>query len=211
MLIESFICGPLFTNAYVLACRRTRKAVIIDPAYESTSLIVEYVKRNNLIPEKILLTHSHWDHLADLPNLLEVIPLPVYVHKEDAENVKQPGSDNLPLLFPIKGVGPTHFFEDGDKITVGELILQVIHTPGHSPGGVCFYCDEYKVLISGDTLFKGSIGNINLPTSKAKDLWCSLGKLSCLPKETKVYPGHGESTTLEGESWLVNAKNIFGS
>jgi glyoxylase-like metal-dependent hydrolase (beta-lactamase superfamily II) len=90
------------------------------------------------------------------------------------------------------------------------LQIEVIHTPGHSPGGVCYLIEKEHVMISGDTLFKGSIGRLDFPSSDAEKMWSSLERLSRLAPETKVFPGHGESTTLARENWLKNAKNIFG-
>lgn len=210
MIIQAFPSGFLDTNAYVIACTDTHKALIIDPAQNSASLINEFLAHHNLKPEKILLTHSHWDHLVDTAELKAKYNIPVFVHKEDAENVENPGSDGLPLWISIQGVKPDGFLNDNDIISIGRLNFKVIHTPGHSPGGVCFYCPEEKVLISGDTLFKGSIGNLSFATARPKSMWESLKKLSKLPPETHVFPGHGPATTIGEEKWLSDAENIFG-
>ena len=99
--------------------------------------------------------------------------------------------------------------EDKDKLKVGKVELQVIHTPGHTPGSICLYIPKENVLISGDTLFAGSIGNISFPTSKPKLMWESLKKLSKLTPDTKVLPGHGQSTTIGKEKWLNKAEDYF--
>jgi glyoxylase-like metal-dependent hydrolase (beta-lactamase superfamily II) len=101
------------------------------------------------------------------------------------------------------------FLIEGQKLTVGDLDIEVIHTPGHTPGGVCFYLPKEKVLISGDTLFRGTIGNLNFPTSRPDLMWGSLKKLAALPADTKVYPGHGGSTTIGAEKWIGHAKERF--
>ncbi len=160
--------------------------------------------------EKCLLTHSHWDHIAEAAILKNEFGIPLYIHEEDAPNLITPGTDGLPHLFPIKGVHPDHFLYNGEVIQLGDLKIQVIHTPGHTPGGVCFYIAQEKVLISGDTLFRGTIGNLSFTTARPHLMWESLKTLSKLPKETRVIPGHGPETTIGAESWLSNAKELFG-
>lgn len=208
-MIEIFPSGPFATNAYILSCDETKKAVIIDPAPESAEPLLNFLREKKLELDKIILTHSHWDHFGDLAKVLEEKKVAVYVHKADHKNLIQPGSDGLPLFMPIRKVVPDHFLEDKDELSVGNLNLKVIHTPGHSPGGICLYLEREHVLFSGDTLFKGSIGNLSFPTSNPDQMWESLDKLSELPPQTKVYPGHGEPTSLEAETWLKNAKQIF--
>ncbi len=210
MLLELFESGPVATNAIVLACSQTSAACIIDPAYESFQSIPSYIEKHSLNVTTIILTHSHWDHLADLSKFKEKYNVPIQVHPADLNNVIKPGADGLPLLFPIPGVQVDSFFNEGDTLSIGNLKLQVIHTPGHTPGGVCFYIPEHQTLISGDTLFQGSIGNLSFPTADPEAMWVSLDKLAKLPPATKVYPGHGPSTTIAAESWLANAKQIFG-
>jgi hydroxyacylglutathione hydrolase len=158
----------------------------------------------------ILLTHSHWDHTAEVSLLKEQLQVPIYIHKEDVKNLEEPGSDRLPLLYPIRAVKPDDYLYDGQILMVGELAIEVIHTPGHTPGGVCFYLKQQKALFSGDTLFKGTIGNLSFPTARPKLMWASLERLAKLPKDTKVYPGHGPATTIGAEEWLSNAEEYFG-
>jgi glyoxylase-like metal-dependent hydrolase (beta-lactamase superfamily II) len=211
MMIQPFPSGPFETNAYVVACLNTKKAAIIDPAPNSTDAITSFLKSHDLKLKIILITHSHWDHIADTAKFKVEFKAPVYIHSLDVPNLQNPGSDGLPLWFDIEGVLPDRFLTDGDIIEIGNLQFKVIHTPGHTPGGVCFYCEEEGVLIAGDTLFKGSIGNLSFPTANASDMWKSLAKLAHLPPETKVYPGHGPSTTIGKEHWLARAQEIFGS
>lgn len=210
MYIQNFPSGPFKTNAYVAACPSTRQAVAIDPAPGSSEAVRAYLKDNALKCIAILLTHSHWDHIADVSLLKEAYQIPVYVHPLDAPNLEQPGADGLPGLPSLAGVKPDCLLEDGLIIPVGNLSLQVIHTPGHSAGSVCFYEPTEKVLFSGDTLFKGTIGNISFPTSQPELIWSSLDKLAQLSPSTKVYPGHGVSTTIGKESWLPDAQKFFG-
>jgi hydroxyacylglutathione hydrolase len=106
----------------------------------------------------------------------------------------------------IEGTTPDHLINDGDFLTVGKFSFKVIHTPGHTPGGVCFYCEKEKTLFSGDTFYRGLIGSLSLPTSQAQRMWQSLDKIATLPPNTVVFPGHGPSTTIKDEPWLPNAK-----
>ena len=189
---------------------QTHKGAIIDAPADSGDQLFKRIEELELDIEMLLLTHSHWDHTAAAASLKEKLNIPVYVHKLDEENLKKPGSDGLPLLIEVPPVEPDHFLEDGQEIKLGELTLKVIHTPGHTPGGVCFYLESENVLISGDTLFKGTIGNLSFPTSVPAKMWDSLKILSLLPPNTRVIPGHGEETTIGKEEWLKEAKKYFG-
>lgn len=202
MMLEIFTTGPVETHAILVGCSRSRKAVIFDAPKGSTPLLIEAMKRHALSPEIILLTHSHWDHLADVKELKAEFDIPVYVHAEDAENLRVPGSDGLPLFFPIPGVSPDGFVVEGQNIEVGDLEIEVIHTPGHTPGGVCYWIQKEKLLISGDTLFKGTMGNLSFPTGQPEKMVKSLNRLSRLPRDTTVIPGHGAITTIGAESWI---------
>jgi glyoxylase-like metal-dependent hydrolase (beta-lactamase superfamily II) len=207
--IKIFTTGPAATNCILLGCPETRHAAIIDVPLDCTKPVTQAIEKHSLIPQMILLTHSHWDHLADLAKLKKTLNVPVYVHAEDAGNVEEPGSDGLPLLFPITGVKPDGFLTEGQKIHIGKIELQVICTPGHTPGGVCFCIPEAKILISGDTLFRGTIGNLSFPTSRPKKMWESLKKLAKLPPDTVVIPGHGPETTIGREEWIAQAQQRF--
>ena len=159
--------------------------------------------------EKILLTHSHWDHFADAAFLKEKTQALLYVHPLDAENVEAPGSDGLPQFFPIRAVKVDRRLQEGEIIEVGPLKLEVIHTPGHSPGGVCFYLASEGILFAGDTLFRGSIGRLDLPTGDSDKMWPTLQKLAKLPPKTRVVPGHGPDTEIGKEAWLPRAEEFF--
>ena len=209
MLLYKFPFGPLETNAILIGCPETKKGAVIDPSMGSTQAILQQAAKLHLKIEAILLTHSHWDHFADAHKIKEQTHAPLYVHPLDQENVQNPGSDGIPLFFPIPGVTPDHLLKDGQVLEIGNLEIRVLHTPGHSPGGVCFYFHKEGILISGDTLFQGSIGRIDLPTGQPDQMWVSLEKLSHLPPETRVVPGHGGDTTIKAESWLSKAKELF--
>lgn len=199
MILETFPLGPAETNTYLLGCSKTKQCVVIDPAQGSYSAIHKVVKQKGVSLEKILLTHSHWDHIVDVAEFKSKDGLPILIHAEDAGNVQNPGTDGLPLFFPVAGALPDEYLDEGDEVRVGELKIVVLHTPGHSPGAICYYIPEEKVLFSGDTLFAGAIGNLSFPTSRPDLMPETLHRLSKLPKEVKVYPGHGEPTTIGKE------------
>lgn len=210
MFIQAFPSGPFSTNAYLIACPHTKQAAIIDPAPDSAEKIQQTIKQHEFVPIAILLTHSHWDHIADVSTLKQQYNIPVYIHSLDVPNLVQPGSDGLPCWVKINSVQPDRLIKEADIIPVGEIKFKVIETPGHSPGSICLYNKEEGILFSGDTLFQGTIGNLSFPTSVPDQMWTSLEKLSKIDAQTKVYPGHGPQTTIGAETWLGNAKEIFG-
>ncbi len=210
MFIKKITSGPLATNTYIVVSSLTREAFIIDAAPDSFEHVFNYLTTDGLICKAILLTHSHWDHIADVSRLKNHYNVPVYVHETDAPNLLNPGADGLPCSIDFPKVTPDFFLEEGMHLTLGNLTFQVIYTPGHSIGSVCFYEQNQHVLFSGDTLFKNSIGNISFPTSRPELMWSSLTKLSQLDDTTQVFPGHGPSTTIGQEPWLANAEQYFG-
>lgn len=210
MILEVFCSGPVQTNCTILACSKTLKGAIIDAPAGCIETVLKRIRDLNLHMEMLLFTHSHWDHTAEAAELKKRLGLSLYVHERDLPNLRSPGADGLPLLFPIEKAEADHLLKGGEIINLGELEIEVIHTPGHSPGSVCFYLPKEGVLISGDTLFHGTIGNLSFPTSEPNRMWGSLEKLAHLPPETRVVPGHGEETTIGREKWLKNPKDYFG-
>lgn len=210
MLTHTIPSGPFATNAYIVGCEQTKQAIIIDPSPDSAKPIANILSEKQLTPIAIWLTHSHWDHIADTAPLKKAYRIPVMVHPEDAPNLQNPGADSLPCWLSFEGVESYTPIDEGSLLTVGNHTFTVIHTPGHTPGGVCFYCPEEHILFSGDTLFKGTIGNLSFATGRPHLMWPSLKKLSLLPADTKVYPGHGPRTTIGTESWLSRAEETFG-
>lgn len=211
MLLKVFSSGPADTNIYLLGCLRTHQAILIDAPLDCTDWVAEQIAKYSLSVQMILLTHSHWDHTADAAILKEALEVPLYIHQADSGNLENPGSDGLPLFFPIPAVKPDGFLTDGQLITVGDLQIEVIETPGHTPGGVCFYLPAQKTLIAGDTLFQGTMGRLDLPTGNPIQMWTSLKRLATLPADTTVYPGHGDPTTIGKENWIATAQKRFSS
>lgn len=209
MFIQTFPSGPFSTNSYLVACEKSKEAAIIDAPPDSFLEIFDFLTMKQFKATKLLLTHSHWDHIADVRQWKDNAHLSVYLHPLDLPNLERPGSDGLPCWLTILPANADALFEEGGQVSVGEFTFQVIHTPGHSPGSICLFEPRQRVLFSGDTLFKETIGNLSFPTSQPSLMWPSLEKLSKLPPETKVYPGHGPMTTIQAEPWLSNAKNLF--
>ena len=203
VILKKISSGPAETNSYLIACAKTKEAAVVDVPFGAAESLVNLAKELSVTIKWILLTHSHWDHIAEVSALKRTTAAQIWIHREDALNLQHPGSDKLPLLFPIVGANPDGYFEEGQLIEVGNLTIKVIHTPGHTPGGVCFHLESEKILISGDTLFRGSIGNVSFPTANPKLMLESLMKLSKLPSDTSVFPGHGPETTIGREQKTV--------
>jgi glyoxylase-like metal-dependent hydrolase (beta-lactamase superfamily II) len=171
------------------------KAWIVDPGSEATR-IAALLAKAGLTPEAILLTHAHFDHIGAVPELQAKWPnLPVYVHPAD-EMVLTHKLNNFPPDYPP--IPKPQNIRDARQLA-GQHGVAVIETPGHTPGGVCYHFPEEKILLSGDTLFAGSIGRTDLPGGDFATLKESLKKLTALPDDTTVIPGHGMFTTIGSE------------
>lgn len=198
---------PLQPMPIYWSVHRPHKGVFINSAPDSYGDLKKAAKDYKM--EAILITHSHWDHIADAKKLNSFFGSPIYVHQKDSFNLCCPGSDGLPLFIHIEGIKPDYDLVDGQILTIGHLQIRVIHTPGHSPGGVCFYLEKEKILLSGDTLFKGAIGNLSFPTANPDAMWSSLKILGQLPEDTHIHPGHGLPTTIGAESQLLQGDKLF--
>jgi hydroxyacylglutathione hydrolase len=204
MIIKKFISGPLGTNSILLACSLSKKAAIVDPA-EGKEEILTYCDQHGLHIEKILLTHGHFDHVGDVFYIKEKTGAEVYIHKEDALGLENPLTNFFSSQKEIRRVKPDHFLQDNEKIFVGKILIEVLYTPGHTMGSVCFYIEEANLLLSGDTLFKGAMGKM----VSSQDMAVSLKRLSLLPPGTRVIPGHGSETSIGKKSWLNRPEEFF--
>ena len=177
--IERLELGPFGTNAYIVTCRRTRDSALIDAPAEA-NIIIDRLK--NTTPEYILLTHNHMDHVGALAQLRAELRVPLAAHSSDTRNLTSP---------------PEILLNNGDTIWLGELEFTVLHTPGHTPGSLCFRFDRY--LISGDTIFPGGPGKTSSPDNFEQIIKSITEKIFVLPDDTQIYPGHGNSTVLKNE------------
>lgn len=205
MRIWSRELGEFATNCHIIACPRSGAAAVVDPG-QPDPWITRTLAENGLKPEWILLTHGHLDHIGGVAWLKSQTGLPVLVHQDDAPMLTDPRLNGSALFgSPLVAPAPDRLLAEGEELAVGDLRLRVLHTPGHTPGGVCFYQApdaEGKAghLIAGDTLFAGSVGRTDLPGGSHSQLIRSIReKLLPLPAETMVYPGHGPTTTIGDE------------
>lgn len=190
MTIQVLQVPPIGTNCYLLKDDETGKGAIIDPGGDGAS-ISSAVAQMGMTPVAILLTHGHYDHTGAVPDLLREYPgLPVYLHPQDAAMM-----NDVANLIP--DIGPTVAYGEGDQVNVGELAVQVYHTPGHTPGSVTLAVGD--VLFTGDTLFQGSCGRTDLAGGSTRDILASLKRLAKLEGDRKVCPGHEGCSTLEAE------------
>ncbi len=193
--LDTLVVGELQINCYLLGCSVTREAAIIDPGGDS-QMITDKVAEREAIVKMILLTHGHFDHIGALELLRRKYGCPVLIHAADAGALTNP-MVNLSALTGegIVSAEPEQLLHDGDQIQLGRLTLDVLHTPGHTRGGVCFKYDG--LLFSGDTLFNSGVGRTDLPGGSMAQLETSIrDKLYVLPDDTLVLPGHGESTSI---------------
>lgn len=195
-MIKKFLVGKFIqTNCYVVFDEDTKEAIVIDPG-DKDEKILEYIKNNLLTVKYIYLTHCHFDHILGVKWLKDELNVPVACLDKEADNIKD---ENITLVNQVisehKSFELDKLFFEGDEIQIGSLNFRVIHTPGHTSGSSCLYGNG--VLISGDTLFKGTYGRCDLPTGNLYDILKSINlKLFELPGDTVVYPGHGEETTI---------------
>ena len=180
--IKQLALGPMQNFSYLLGDTETRKIAVIDPGWEANR-IAEEARKADMTMTAILLTHTHFDHIKALGDLLQFIQVPVYVHRLEAGNLK--GIECIAT-------------DDGTVIPVGNVKVRCHHTPGHSPGGQCFEVGAEHappVLITGDTLFVNACGRIDLPGSDPQAMTLSLRKLATFPPVTVIYPGHDYGPT----------------
>ena len=190
LYLEQLLVGPMDNFIYLIGSKSTREVAIIDPAWDIDALL-NHINEKDLKLASVLVTHYHPDHIGGgmgghsiegIAELLEKDPVKIFVHKLEAEGVKK-----------VTGVSDTdlNIVESGDHLTIGENDIEFLHTPGHTPGSQCFKVNNN--LVSGDTLFVQGCGRVDLPGSNSEDMFHSLQKLSALPDETILYPGHNYS------------------
>ncbi len=204
--IKRFVLNPVSVNCYVVSDTQTREAAVIDCGAfneEEFRQIERYVEDSGIVPRHALQTHMHFDHVFGLDYIYNRYKLRPECHPEEVkihEGNPQLAMGLCGMRLPLPKVEMGDFLADGQVVRLGDIELHVLHTPGHTPGGLCFHCPREGVLFSGDTLFLGSIGRTDTPGGNwRKELESVRTRLLTLPKETRVYPGHGPETTIEYE------------
>jgi len=198
MKFKRLSLGVYQANCYILHDEKTNETAVIDPG-GGFSEIRRYIEANRLKIKYIILTHGHGDHIGALRELKDYTDAIVCIHREDQEMLKS-SRINLTVFmgYPDISMEADRLLEDGDILELGDIKLNIIHTPGHSRGGICVYCEDS--LFSGDTLFTGSIGRTDLNGGSYDEIIASIkDKLLILPDNTAVYPGHGPSSAISIE------------
>jgi glyoxylase-like metal-dependent hydrolase (beta-lactamase superfamily II) len=201
MLLKALELGPFLANCYIVGSEKTKEGLIIDPVAEAET-ILENVRQLGLTIKLIIATHSHPDHIMALSEIKEETGAPLAMHEAESAGMIASGMARVMGLFMSGSADslpkPDMPLNDGDTIGVGDLSFTVLHTPGHSPGGISLY--GHGVVFVGDTLFNFSIGRTDFPGCSHQQLIDSINsKLLTLPDDTIVYPGHGPQTTIRAE------------
>ncbi len=186
------------TNCYVIIDDQTKRCMVVDPI-KDVKQILDIIKYNEAIVEYIVLTHCHGDHVAGVVELKNETQAKICIHVLDADGLKEEAK-SLTYIVGVENpnIMPDVYLQENDVLTLGKLEFKVIHTPGHTQGSICLYSEG--ILISGDTLFKGTWGRTDLPTSSFQSIISSIeNKLMILPNETIIYPGHGKSSIIKDE------------
>jgi hydroxyacylglutathione hydrolase len=201
--IKVLTFNPVQENTYVLY-NEFNDCLIIDPGCysdEEKEALKAFIDLNRLTPKMLLNTHCHLDHVFGNKFIAEEYRLTLKIHEKEAALLEMAPASGLMFNLPFDNyTGELTFLAEGDTVSLGADVLEVIHAPGHSPGSICFYCASQKFIIGGDVLFQNSIGRTDLPGGSHDDLVRNIkGKLFKLPEDVTVYPGHGPETTLGAE------------
>ena len=209
LTVRVFPGAPLETNCYLVADTEAGAAMVVDAPWQVAEEIVEAAGELGVMVREIVCTHGHWDHTMGLPEIIAATEAPVAIHAEDAHQIEEPSFAPFSFPFTLTPVTPDRLLAEGDIVEVGSHRFTVMNTPGHTPGCVCLYDAVDGLLFSGDTLFMGTCGRMDLPGGDGDEMVQSLQRLAKLPPETRVYPGHGPDTTMGAErGWLSRAYEI---
>lgn len=200
MKIERFAIGPIRTNCYLVSNEDTKEAVLVDPA-DCPEYLVSHIRREQIQPKAILLTHGHFDHILGLDGFLKEWDMPVYVQEEEKDTMTNVRLNHTNAVIPSGYTfSDAVYLKDGQKIEAAGFVFEVLHTPGHTTGSCCYYAEAEQVLFSGDTLFLESVGRTDFENSRPAMIGASIReKLFVLPDDTRVLPGHDDETSIGHE------------
>lgn len=194
--IEQLVLGMVSTNTWFLMNTESKEMVILDPADEAERIEQKIAQMEGLA-KAVLLTHGHFDHMMAAEALQQRYGISVYALREEKALLENPGMNLSGLWAKPYSFTPDQWVTDGEALSLAGFSIQVFHTPGHTAGSCCYYIKEENVLFSGDTLFAGSVGRTDFPTSDGGKMRESVHfLLEKFPDETRVYPGHNEETTI---------------
>ena len=200
MILRTVVVGTIKTNCYIVACERTRDAIVIDPGGDAPK-IIQAIEELDVHVRRIVLTHFHFDHTMAAPELRDHTGARLCIHRSEAQYLMDPPAEMQAIAadFP-GGLKPDVLLDEGEHFSIGQMDAEVVLTPGHSPGSISLWMPPESAVFSGDVLFRGSVGRTDLPGGDAAMLFQTVrDKLFVLPDETYVYPGHGSRTTIEYE------------
>jgi hydroxyacylglutathione hydrolase len=209
--IRAFPAGPIDTNAYLVIDQETNRALIIDAPMDVADAILAAVEAEGLTIDRIVITHTHWDHVGDAATLKERTGAPLAAHPLAVDRLAEPGGSMVELPFVIQPASPDELLNDGDAVALGEHRFTVMHLPGHDPGHIVLYSEPDRVFLGGDVLFPNGHGRTDVPGADQETMNRSLARLIDLPGDVVVYPGHGDPTTIGRETWLQGLRRSQGS
>lgn len=197
--VEQYVVGPVMTNCYFAINEDTNEMFVVDPGDEAGSLI-DRIKSKNLTPVAVLLTHGHFDHASGAKEVAKAFGIKVYAQEQEKETLENPTINLSGMTGEKEAYGADCYVSDEEILDLAGFEIKVLHTPGHTKGGCCYYMEKEQALFSGDTLFNQSVGRTDFPGGSATVLLRSIEeKLMPMPGQTKVYPGHNDTTTIGWE------------
>jgi len=197
MVIKELVLGPLDSNCYLIVDEHTKETLVIDPGDEPDR-IIDLIHENSLQVKYIICTHAHFDHVSAVSDIKKETGAPIIIHQEEQEIYRNTREQAVLWGFEVDDLPePDMFVSEGNELEIGGLRFKILHTPGHSPGGICLFGEG--VLVTGDTLFAGSVGRTDLHGGDIIQLKKSFKRLMSLSEKTRILPGHGPETTIGKE------------